>query len=381
MRHINHQLRAYLDGELSRAEQRTVRDHLAGCPACTAELAALRERAEGVAARLTTADATAVPDAQVALARFHRLQDAAPKSSALTRSFDMLRQRLSGPRLRPVMIGLTAIVCLALLFTIVPVREAAADFLGLFRVRKFAVIPINPEQAQRLEALARDAERVLGEPTVTRPEGPRQTVSDAAEASALAGFNVRVPTSLPEGAALTEFVVQAGPAVHFEVERATAEALLQAAGASTAGLPRVDILAADVNVGVGVGQTYRAGMAEISLFQTPNPDVRLPEGLDMVALSETGFQLLGIAPDEARRLATTIDWSSTVVIPMPTDVAQAQEVNIDGTTGLLVQEAGGERRSGGPEFMLLWERDGIVYGLQARNISAATVLQVADSLQ
>lgn len=405
MRHVHHQLRAYLDGELPPAEQHTVNAHLAGCPACAAELAALREQAAEVTARLSAADPAAAPQVRVALARFHtamtsehpervdgsRLitvsrqpKDAAPNLSALTRSFDMLRERLTGPRLRPLMIGLTAVVCLALLFTIVPVREAAADFLGLFRVRKFAAIPINPDQVDRLEGLMNDAENVLGEPTVTRPEGERQNVNDATQASALAGFTVRVPTALPDGAVLQEFVVQAGPAAHYEVQRTTVEALLQAAGASAAGLPQVDVLSVDVDMGAGVTQTYRilqGGNGEINFLQTPNPNVALPEGLDMVALSETGFQLLGIAPDEARRLATTIDWSNTLVIPMPTDAARAQEVNIDGTTGLLMQETPGERYDAHPGIVLLWERNDIVYALQASNVEPAALLRVADSLQ
>jgi hypothetical protein len=391
MRHIDHQLRAYLDRELSPAEQRAAGAHLAKCPACTAKLDALRRQAANVAAPLSTTAPAVTPDAQAALVRFHAAQPAGrnPVSAVnrisgenwFTRSFNMLHGRLLSPRLRPVMIGLTAVVCLALLFTIVPVREAAADFLGLFRVRKFAVIPINPDQAQRLEGLARDAENVLGEPTVTRPEGERQAVSDAAQASALAGFTVRTPSVLPEGAVLKEFTVQAGPAAHYEVQRSTVETLLQAAGASTAGLPQADVLAADVDMGPGVAQHYSSGLAEINLFQTPHPNVNLPEGLDMVTLSETGFQLLGIAPDEARRLATTIDWTSTAVIPMPTDIAQANEVTIDGSNALLIERAQNARSGNSSELTLLWERDNILYALNTRNIDRATLLSIADSLQ
>ncbi len=292
----------------------------------------------------------------------------------------MLRQRLFSPRLRPVMIGLTALVCLGLLFTIVPVREAAADFLGLFRVRKFAVIPINPEQIQRLESLAENAESVLGEPVVTREEGPRQTVGDAGQASALAGFTVRTPAAPPDGAYFSEFVVQHGPAVHYEVQRTTVESLLQAVGASTAGLPPTDLITVDVDLGPAAILTYRTPRGELNLVQTRSPDVQIPDGVDLVALSETGFQLLGIAPEEAHRLATTIDWSSTLVIPMPTDIGEAREVNIDGTTGLLLQSFGNQNRPHS-NTMLLWERDGIVHALNAESMEEMIILQIADSLR
>ncbi len=401
MQHVSDRLRAYLDSELSPAEEATVTNHLAGCPACATALAELRTQGETAAAYLSDADPAGVPDARPALARFHatiahehpervhsstlmtrarQSKDAVPNLSAFTRSFDMLRQRLFGPRLRPVMIGLTALVCLGLLFTIVPVREAAADFLGLFRVRKFAVIPINPEQIQRLESLAESAESVLGEPVVTRDEGPRQTVSDASQASALAGFTVRMPAAPPDRAFFTEFVVQHGPAVHYEVQRTTVESLLQAVGASTAGLPPTDLITVDVDLGPAAILTYRTPQGELNLVQTRSPDVQIPDGVDLVALSETGFQLLGIAPEEARRLATTIDWSSTLVIPMPTDIGEAREVNIDGTTGLLLQSFGNQNRPHS-NTMLLWERDGIVHALNAESMEEMIILQIADSLR
>jgi hypothetical protein len=401
MRHVNDQLRAYLDGELPPAEAETVNGHVTGCPACAAALAGLRTHGAAATAYLSDADPAGVPDARAALARFHatithehpeRIHSstsmtrarqpkvAVPNLSAFTRSFDMLRQRLFGPRLRPVMIGLTALVCLGLLFTIVPVREAAADFLGLFRVRKFAVIPINPEQIQRLESLAESAESMLGEPVVTRDEGPRQIVSDASQASALAGFTVRTPAAPPDRAFFTEFVVQHGPAVHYEVQRTTVESLLQAVGASTAGLPPTDLITVDVDLGPAAILTYRTPQGELNLVQTRSPDVQIPDGVDLVALSETGFQLLGIAPEEARRLATTIDWSSTLVIPMPTDVGEAREVNIDGTTGLLLQSRG-DRNAPYSNTMLLWERDGIVHALNAEGMEEMIILQIADSLR
>lgn len=289
---------------------------------------------------------------------------------------------------RPLAIGTAAIVCLAILFSFAPVRQVAADFLGLFRVRKFAVIPLDPTQAQRLEGLAQQAETVLGQPTVLREQGPEQPVADAAQASALAGFPVRMPAALPENAQQTKFVVQTGAAVRFEVQRTVLETLMQAAGVSTAGLPQMEKISATVDVPAGVMIEYRGGTATMSLngagymhlLQLPSPQVDVPEGVDLVALSETGFQFLGIPADEAHRLATTIDWTSTLVIPLPTNIAQAQEVSIDGTTGLLIESGSGDHNPN-TETALLWERDGILYVLSTRNLDRKELLRVADSLR
>jgi hypothetical protein len=290
----------------------------------------------------------------------------------------MSKQTLINPRWRPVTVALTVLLTLAVLFSIAPVRNAAADILGLFRVRKFAVIPIDPSQVARLEELAQQAEGLLGEPTVVREPGEEQMVSDAAQASAAAGFNVRLPSALPSAAGLTSFTVQTGPAMRFEAERAMVETLMQAAGMSSGGLPPGDKIAASVDVSAIAVAEYSIGRGRLTLIQAPSPAVDVPEGLDIVALSQAGFQLLGIPAEEARRLATTIDWTSTLVIPLPTNMAQAREVNIDGTSGLLVQESGDEPN---PEKMLLWEREGIVYAVNAFGLENATILSIADSLR
>jgi anti-sigma factor RsiW len=383
MRHDQGQLRAYLDGELSPGESDALVEHLTGCERCRTGLKELRLRSASTASRLDHLPVPpGAPDAHASIVRFHRSRGSEAAHTdpwtTLQRSIEMSKQTLINPRWRPVTVALTVLLTLAVLFSIAPVRNAAADILGLFRVRKFAVIPIDPSQVARLEELAQQAEGLLGEPTVVREPGEEQMVSDAAQASAAAGFNVRLPSALPSAAGLTSFTVQTGPAMRFEAERTMVETLMQAAGMSSGGLPPGDKIAASVDVSAIAVAEYSIGRGRLTLIQAPSPAVDVPEGLDIVALSQAGFQLLGIPGEEARRLATTIDWTSTLVIPLPTNMAQAREVNIDGTSGLLVQESGDEPN---PEKMLLWEREGIVYAVNAFGLENATILSIADSLR
>ena len=79
-------------------------------------------------------------------------------------------------RWRPAAIGVSVVVILAILFSFAPVREVAADFLGLFRVRKFAVIPLDQQQIDRLAVLAEQFDTdSFGDPQITRPEGPSRS--------------------------------------------------------------------------------------------------------------------------------------------------------------------------------------------------------------
>lgn len=288
----------------------------------------------------------------------------------------MIKRSAVSPRWRPALAALSAVVVVALLFSIAPVRLAAADFLSLFRVRKFAVIPLDTQQMDRLEQLAKQAEGQFGDPQVVREKGPEQPVSDAGQASALAGYTVRTPSRLPEGASLNKFVMQSGPAMHYEVDRAALETFLQAAGASTNGLPQTEKLSFDVDVANFVMQDYWLGMGRLEFVQVPSPQVNLPEGIDPAALAETGFLFLGMPPEDAHRMATSIDWTTTLVVPLPANAAQAREVTVDGVNGLLLEDVNNNRR----ESALVWEKDGILYFMNGR-VDTRVLIDAADSLQ
>jgi hypothetical protein len=103
----------------------------------------------------------------------------------------------------------------------------------------------------------------------------------------------------------------------------------------------------------------------------------MPAGLDPVTLGEAAFKWLGMPAEDAHRLAQTIDWTSTVVIPLPTDVAQAREVTVDGVTGLMLE--GNNRARGNTLFV--WQRADMVYGIDGEGVNSDLLLQLADSLQ
>lgn len=386
-------LRAYLDQELSETEAARLAAHLAGCERCRQTLAQVRGAAGAAGAGLSTlADGEGDPQTRAALQRFNARLDAEPAAygwrpgrlAQLSRSLSMTKRNALAPRWRPLGIGATAVLVLVILFSIAPVREAAADFLGMFRVRKFAVIPLDEEQIDKLQQLAEQAEGRFAEPQTVREPGPEQKAVDAAEASGLAGYTVRTPARLPDEARLESFVVQSGPALHFEFDRALVETVLQAAGAAVDGLPPQDTIAFDVDVANLVVQTYQltAGSVEaaygsrLEFMQVPSPQVDLPEGIDPIALARMGFLFLGMPADDAERLANSIDWTSTLVIPLPANATTAREVTVDGVTGLMLEDAS----SGQKDSALLWVRDGILYFLHGTNLRDLSLLDTADSL-
>ena len=379
-------LQAFADDAVAPADVRILEQHLVSCAACREELTAIAHRCAGVTARLAILEPLLdeIPDSYEALAGFRSgtLPTRPTLRSTLGRNVEMIKHfRLFTGRWRPVSIGVTAVVCLAFLFSFAPVRQAAADFLGIFRVRKFAVIPVDPAQAQRLEGLAKSLdEGTFGKPTTVREAGEPKPANDAAQASTAAGFVVRMPTALPDGASLQSFETQTGPALHFEIDRPTMQALLSAAGVEGATLPDVERITADVDVPVMVAQEYDlGGNARLTLVQAASPEVALSAGVDPTALGQLGLQVLGIPVDDAQRIAQEIDWTSTLILPLPTDIARSQEVTVDGVTGLLLEETRQNRAGRGS--MLVWERDGILYSIDGQNVDPSLLIQVGDSLR
>jgi anti-sigma factor RsiW len=366
-------LQAYLDDALPAQERAAVTEHLSTCSRCQEEVAHLRRQGARMAEQLRVLDPQPEqePKTQQALVRFW--QQVRPERRTAPRT-------AWAARWRPVAIGLAVLVLIGVAISFAPVRHAAAEFLGIFRVRKFAVIPVDPARLEQLAGLQDLAQEMIGEMTTLREAGPAQQVADAAAAASLAGFPVCTPTYLPDGMTRQSFTVEAGPAMRMEVKRAQAEALLQAAGVEGVSLPDADTFTVDVDVAPVVAQSYQAGDGMVILLQTPSPEVALPPGIEPEQMGEALLQFLGMPAEDAARVAREIDWTSTLVIPLPTNVAEFREVTVGGVTGLLLV-ASGTTSSAEPDNLVLWHRDGLIYVVAGNNVAAEQLLQVADSLR
>ncbi len=383
-------LRTYLDHELAEAEQALVQDHLATCAECRAELAALETRAANVKARLATlapGRTEAARAATVALAQFKRKE----KSTML--------QSLFSRRMRPVWAGVTLVAVLAIALSFAPVRALASNFLGLFRVQQVTVLPVDTTNLKALTGnsplTSQISQMLSGSVTVTRPAADPQEVSSAAEASQLAGFNVRLPAGQSAAPQLT---VDKGMAFQFKIDRAQAQALINESGRSDLQLPAsVDgaVVKVDIPAGVTAGygncpkptksdqperQRGSAGRlyADCVMFvQMPSPTVSTPPDLDLAQLADLGLQFSGMTAQQARDYSQTVDWATTLVIPIPQNGATYKQVPVDGVTGYLIQRPADDV----PEYALVWAKDGMVYAIGALGADSAKALAMANALK
>jgi hypothetical protein len=261
------------------------------------------------------------------------------------------------------------VLLLIVAFSFPAVRAAASEFLGLFRVQKFAAISVSPEQIAILRQVAEEG-LTPGNITIVEEPGAITPVDSVAEAQAITGLSsARTIPAL--GAPDTVYVADGGVA-NMTIDVDGSRAIAEAVGIDPALIPdSVDGALVDATVFAGIGQEWNGGTI---LLQTESPLVDYPDELDPTVLGEALLQVLGLNAEEAQRLAQEIDWTTTLLLPVPTEVATFSEVSVDGVSGIALASLDGANNA------LLWQKNGIVYLLTGSG-ELSELISLANGLQ
>lgn len=279
---------------------------------------------------------------------------------------------------RRMFVGIAAALVLLSLLALPPVRAAAGSLLQIFRVQKVVFVPVSRERMQQLQSLNFDESTLfVGRPRLQNSSAQSREVRSAAEASALVGFPVAAPTGLPAGVAATQMLVHDRQTVEAQINVQAARELLRLMGVDDVSLPdtlgRAPIRA---EVEPVVLSTYRGGAAEVSLLQGRSPRVTLPPGVDMAQLGRAALRLLGTEPAQAEAMSRQIDWSSTLLFPIPTDVSELRPVEIHGAKGMLASSGGQQRAS-----VIYWQQGERFFVLQVNTRDQAQAIALAESVR
>jgi hypothetical protein len=391
-KHLNEgELRAALDGELDSEG----RSHLEACPECQSRQKTLQTQIEPVAERLAFLSSP-IKDprlpASTAWKRFNQQK--------LTRKeIPMYKKIFASPLIR---YGLPVLLLLTLVIAIPDVRAFASELLNLFRVQQVTVVPIDFTGMQQLEGVVGHDISQLVSDSITMKKEPGEPVNAASaeEASQLAGFNVRAP----QGQTPSRISVMSGASFAFTIDRDKAQALLDEAGRSDLVLPE-EVDGADVSVNIpssvsiafgtcpepsNEGEVEREMEREtttsgspgrvykdcIILAQIPSPEVSAPASLDIAKLAQLGLEFTGMTAEEAAAFTSTVDWTSTLVVPIPKNAASYEQVTVDGVTGTLIERPSDDA----PQFALFWVKDGIIYTIGGLGNNTQKALELANSL-
>ena len=300
-------------------------------------------------------------------------------------------------RFAPALAGAGTLALVSLLFTLEPVRAAARDFLDLFRVKRFAAVPVDPARLARLAQGGLDFKSLVAEQVqvVVKPDKPQVVASP--ESGALdAGIALAQPTSLPRGFELAEAAVGRPGSFRVQVDTAKLEALALAAGADEIEIPAfwngatIEIALPPVLAlryarppDPAVPRPTGDGMV---LLQSASPQVQLPAGFELATLGRLGLRVAGMSAEEAERFSRAIDWRSTLLVPVPVQSGTYREVEVAGRTGLLVTylppagsaDAGPRRLR--QQALLLWSAAGKAYALMGAG-NGMDLVETAQSLR
>jgi hypothetical protein len=385
-------LRARLDAQLEPAESLEVENHLAACAACRARAERISRGAESVnkaLAALAPVPGEAPADAVAALALFkagERSRDAA-SGPALSRLFPS--------RLRPAWAALAALVLLGGFLSFAPGRSWAQKVLAMLRVQKIAVVPVDFSALGGPNgdgAPAKMFSQMLSEKVVVTLSSKPQKVGSVDEASERAGYRVRLLGSRSD---MPQLTVEGEQAFQTTLDRDRLQTILDEAGHSELSLPgSVNGATVAVHVPALVAARYgtcperKSGGQDqqgadfrdcAELIQVPSPTVSVPPDLNVEQLAEIGLQLAGMTADQAHAFCQTVDWTSTLVLPLPRFIHSYQTVQVNGVQGTLIQlPARGRQRLLG--YNLVWVKDGVIYSLMGfgNPVEAAPLAESLD---
>jgi len=390
-------LRAYLDGELEPGVNQEIQIHLDACHECQAERQAMQTRMERVNAHLglLAQTKTIMPASEQ-----QRVKNKAAVIRELAQqpkeNIPMWKKMFTRPY-RLALVTLVLVLVFGISMAFPQVRALATDFLGIFRVRQIAILPVDVSNLQRLEDVGPNLDLLLEKDAAYEIIGERQVVADAAEASQVAGFDVRTPTEAPESMGI---VVQPGAHGTYTIDQPRVNAILRQMGAGDDLLlaDELDQALVDVEIPRSVAMGFGScesrpvpapegnltpvtdvyvGQDCMTFIQLTSPTVSTPNGFDLERYGEFFLELTGMSPEEARAFSQRIDWTSTLVVPIPIQEAEYSEVQVDGESATLVQSREG---SDGSHYVLLWVKGEVIYAITGDG-DAGPALALANSLE
>jgi Putative zinc-finger len=384
-------LRAYIDSELNPLETSELKSHLQSCSACQARFQALSAAALRVTSQLASLEAppsAAEANPQIALARFRANLPAPDEGLPFFARIFARRWRFAWAASLAV-----AVLVISLLFP--ATRSFAQRLLATLRVERVQTVSLdfdslnnNGASRQPLEALI----KMLSDNAVVTNNEKHSSADSQSAATQAAGFPVRLLSARTDS---PTFEVSGAHAFHLTLDRSRVQDILDQAGRSDLLLP-ASIDGATVSVQVPRGVMVKYGDCKkdddentnqssatstnpcLGLIQAPSPVINVPSDLNIQALAEIGLQLAGWTPVKAREFCQSVDWKSTLVLPIPRTVQSYETVSINGVRGTLMHFPNSNNQR--PSFALVWVDGGVIYSLIGKGDPSSAV-QLASSLQ
>jgi hypothetical protein len=281
-------------------------------------------------------------------------------------------------------------VIVALVITVAPFRAWAENLLAIFRVEHVTVLDINSGSIGGFEnnqVFNQAMTHILSEDVkLSEPLQMPQRVANASTASRLAGFNVR----LIAGEIPSSFMVRNTITAQMKLDRDRLQSILAEAGRGDLHIPgSVDGAVIGMRVPAGIITAYgncgnpgnpRTAPEDatcIKLSELPSPTASFPPEIDPAEIAQVGLQAAGLSPTEADNFTQTVDWTTTLVLPVLHGQTIYENVNVNGIEAVLLRP---RLASPSGRFDLVWVDKGIVYSLMGAG-DDTTAINLASQIE
>ena len=281
---------------------------------------------------------------------------------------------------RHALIVAAAVIVVAALISVPVVRASVAQFVSLFRVINVVAVPVDSSRLGRLKAGNLDIGALIGEHIqVVEDPGAPVNVKTLDDAAAAANMSLATPEWLPDNTQIIETAVMGERVMRVTADSQRLQQVMDALGINDLAVPPgLDGHVVNVRVPPVVMIRYDHQDGRRSrLFQARTPQVTLPNSIDMRALGEIGLRILGLPSAEAKQFAQTIDWHTTLIVPVPPNASSFQQVEIGGRDGVLIQH---QPPSQSPTTTIVWSTPERVFALVSIQ-HVAEVTAMADSVR
>jgi hypothetical protein len=288
-----------------------------------------------------------------------------------------------------------------------PVRSWAQRILAMLRVQKIQVVTIDPTTLMTSAEPDSHPYKLINQfiadnVVITMDPGKPDVVSNVTKAAQLAGYPVHTIANL---GAPHSVEVKGETAFQMTLNRDRIETLLDEIGRSDIQIPESAngaLIAVHIPKTVvsmygdcpirqryvsSNTQSQAEALAErkmqrstikdtncIYLIEAPSPTVSVPPDLNMSEIAEAALELAGMSPAEAHSFCQTVDWSSTMVVPIPRNTSSYETVTVDGVEGTLITETLPQ----GNRYSLLWIKNGVIHSLAGHGNSSDALGLVAS---
>ena len=285
------------------------------------------------------------------------------------------------PRSRITLVVAVLAAAAGLFFASPMARALGSQLLQGFRVQRFVAVSFDPSQPTRaLPDLS-----AFG--TVTEiSHGRIRPAASADEAGkAAGGLTVRLPG---EGvvAGDPQLMVVEPASMSFTFDVAQAREHLAAIGETSFQIPdRFDGAVFSASIPAVVVAQYGGrpgrfapgpemfGSETVVVIEGRSPSAKVSGQVSLDDMRQLLLSMPGLPPETAAQLRAIDDWTTTMPIPVPTNIGVAHDVQVNGRPGLAIADNTG---AGG---VILWTQGDMVYAVGGGK-TADELLRIASSL-